>query len=173
MLKAWLTQLTEALDPSSNASDVNTPEGAAKREHSLRVATAALMVDVARADHSFDATEQAALVRLIAERFDLSDAETRALADEAEQAAGQAVSAYEFAQKLHDTLGADDKSQVISLLWQVAYADGRLDKYENSLVLKISDLMFVPRGQVMRLKHDAAVTAGVAPAEQKLDSTSN
>ncbi len=43
----------------------------------------------------------------------------------------------------------------MGLLWQVAYADGRLDKYEDSLVLKISDLLHVSRGRVMRLKHDA------------------
>jgi uncharacterized tellurite resistance protein B-like protein len=45
------------------------------------------------------------------------------------------------------------------MLWQIAYADGRLDKYENSLVLKISDLLYVSRGRVMRLKHDAETAA--------------
>ncbi len=41
------------------------------------------------------------------------------------------------------------------MLWQVAYADGNLHRYEDSLVLKISDLLHVSRGRVMRLKHDA------------------
>ncbi|MEO1576545.1 MAG: TerB family tellurite resistance protein [Pseudomonadota bacterium] len=168
MLKAWLTQLGEALAPSSNAEDVS-----ADREHVLRVATAALLVEVARADHSFDPAEQAAMLSLVAQRFGLSADETRALTDEAAEAAGDAVSVYEFAQQLHETLSVDDKSEVVNLLWQVAYADGRLDKYENSLVLKISDLMYVPRGQVMRLKHDAAVAAGAVPAEQKLDDAAS
>jgi len=43
----------------------------------------------------------------------------------------------------------------ISLLWQVAYVDGRLDKYEDSLVLKISELLYVSCGRVKHLKHDA------------------
>ena len=42
------------------------------------------------------------------------------------------------------------------LLWQVAFADGQLDKYEDALILRISDLLHVSRGLVMRLKHDAA-----------------
>ena len=46
----------------------------------------------------------------------------------------------------------------MSLLWQVAYADGELDKYENSFVLKISDLLHVSRARVMRLKHDKGET---------------
>lgn len=54
----------------------------------------------------------------------------------------------------------DEKARVVSLLWEIAYADGELDKYENSLVLKISDLLYVSRGRVMRLKHDAAAETG-------------
>ena len=45
------------------------------------------------------------------------------------------------------------------MLWKIAYADGRLDKYEDSLVLKISDLLHVSRGRVMKLKHDAEIDA--------------
>ena len=52
-------------------------------------------------------------------------------------------------------LSHEEKARIVALLWRVAYADGRLDKYEDSLVLKISDLLHVSRGLVMRLKHDA------------------
>jgi len=48
----------------------------------------------------------------------------------------------------------------VALLWQIAYADGRLDKYEDALVGKIADLLYVSRGRVMRLKHDADPAAG-------------
>ena len=65
-----------------------------------------------------------------------------------------------YGQLLHDYLTEDEKAQIVSLLWQIAYADGRLDKYEDSLVLKISDLLYVSRGRVMRLKHDAELAAG-------------
>jgi uncharacterized tellurite resistance protein B-like protein len=57
---------------------------------------------------------------------------------------------------LHRHLTDDEKAQIIGMLWQIAFADGRLDMYENALVLKISDLLYVSRGRVMRLKHDAA-----------------
>jgi len=63
---------------------------------------------------------------------------------------------------LHKHLDDAEKARIISLLWQVAYADGRLDKYEDSLVLKISDLLYVSRGRVMRLKHDAQQSVGAA-----------
>ena len=65
------------------------------------------------------------------------------------------VSVHEFTQLLHKHLSHDEKTRVVQLLWSIAYADGELDKYEDSLVLKISDLLHVSRGRVMRLKHDA------------------
>lgn len=166
MLKRWLQQLGDVMT-SSGAGDDASPED---REHALRLATAALMVDVARADHEFDKAELEVMLKLMGDRFGLSTEETRALAVDAGSAASDAVSAYEFTQTLHEQLTDDDKASVVALLWQVAYADGRLDKYENSLVLKISDLMFVPRGLVMRLKHDAALAAGATPPERKLDT---
>jgi len=52
-----------------------------------------------------------------------------------------------------------DKARIVELLWKIAYADGRLDKYEDSLVLRISDLLYVNRAVVMRLKHEAGQTA--------------
>jgi uncharacterized tellurite resistance protein B-like protein len=63
---------------------------------------------------------------------------------------------------LHQHLTEEEKAAIVGMLWRIAYADGRLDKYENSLVLKISDLLHVSRGRVMRLKHDAEIAAGRA-----------
>ena len=74
----------------------------------------------------------------------------------ADETAEELVSLHEFTQLLHDNLDEDEKAGVVRLLWRVAYADGNLDKYEDALVLKISDLLHVSRGLVMRLKHDAA-----------------
>jgi uncharacterized tellurite resistance protein B-like protein len=56
---------------------------------------------------------------------------------------------------LNANLSNAEKEHLVSLLWQVVFADGRLDKHEDALVLKISDLLYVSRGRVMRLKHDA------------------
>lgn len=77
------------------------------------------------------------------------------LANEASLKSEELVSLYSFTQLLHTNLTEKEKSKIISLLWKIAYADGRLDKYEDSMVLKISDLLYVSRGRVMRLKHDA------------------
>lgn len=132
-----------------------TENSAADRDDALRLATAVLMVDVARSDHVFDATEFDQVLRLIETHFRLSPEQAAALINAADEEAEELVSLHEFTQLLHQNLDEQEKARIVGLLWQVAYADGRLHRYEDSLVLRISDLLHVSRGRVMRLKHDA------------------
>jgi len=113
------------------------------------------MLDVARADSVFEESEFDSVLKLIETHFDLAPEEAAQLVNLASDKAEDIVSVHEFTQLLHEHLGEEEKARIIALLWQIAYADGRLDKYEDSLVLKISDLLYVSRGRVMRLKHDA------------------
>ena len=135
------------------ASDDKQP--AADRDKTIRMATAVLMIDVARADHVFDESEFDRVLELVQSHFDLPAEQAAELVIAANEKAEDLVSAYDFTKVLHDHLDHGEKARVVDLLWRIAYADGRLDKYEDSLVLKISDLLHVSRGLVMRLKHDA------------------
>lgn len=150
MFKRFVEQVANAIAPSDSAA----PDPA-EREDALRLATAVLMVEVARADHEFSQSEFDLLLELIASHFRLSPQDASELADQASETAEESVSLHDFTQLLHNSLSEDEKTRIVSMLWQIAYADGRLDKYEDSLVLKISDLLYVNRGRVMRLKHDA------------------
>ena len=125
------------------------------RDEAIRMATAVLMIDVARADHVFDESEFDSVLQLVQSHFALPAEQAAELVVGANDKAEDLVSAYDFTKVLHEHLDHGEKAQIVSLLWKIAYADGRLDKYEDSLVLKISDLLHVSRGLVMRLKHDA------------------
>jgi len=114
---------------------------------------------VARADFVFDESEFDQVLKLVEVHFRLTAEQAAELVVAASDKAENLVDIHEFTRLLHDYLTEDEKAQIVSLLWQIAYADGRLDKYEDSLVLKISDLLYVSRGRVMRLKHDAEQAA--------------
>lgn len=128
-----------------------------KRTHAIRMATAVLMIDVALADKVFEESELQHVLDLVRERFDLTDAEATDLVDSARGEAEEIVSLHEFTHLLHNSLDDSEKESVVGMLWEIAYADGQLDKFENALILKISDLLYVNRARVMRLKHDAEV----------------
>jgi len=154
MLKRLFVQVVETISSTDSAG-----ASAVDRDMALRLATAVLMVDVARADHVFQESEFDRVLKLIEVHFGLSPEEAAELVNVAGDKADEIVSVHEFTQLLHEHLDENEKARIIALLWQVAYADGQLDKYEDSLVLKISDLLYVSRGKVMRLKHDAESAA--------------
>ena len=149
MIKRLITQVVESISVTTT-----TESDAANREDALRLATAVLMVDVARSDHIFDANEFDEVLRLIESHFGLSPEQAASLVNVADEEAEDLVSLHDFSQ-LHQNLNEEEKARIVGLLWQIAYADGRLHRYEDSLVLRISDLLHVSRGLVMRLKSDA------------------
>jgi len=143
-----MDRVADAIAATDNKPDIN-------RDEAIRLATAVLMIDVARADHVFDESEFDSILELVRSHFSLPAEQAAELVIAANEKAEDLVSAYEFTKVLHDHLDHGEKARIVGLLWKIAYADGRLDKYEDSLVLKISDLLHVSRGLVMRLKHDA------------------
>ena len=129
---------------------------AAEREHGYHVATAALLVEMMRADYEVRPEERDAVLRALAAAFDdLSPDETRDLLARAEERAGDATSLYEFTRLVNRQLDHEQKAHVVELLWRVAYADGELDKYEEHLVRRIADLIHVPHSVFIRMKHRA------------------
>jgi len=149
MIKRLFTQVVESISVTTTEVDTTS------REEALKLATAVLMIDVARADHVFDDSEFDRVLKLVERHLDLSEEQAAELVNIADEKAEDLVSLHDFTQLLHNNLSRQEKERVIGMLWEVAYADGQLDKYEDSLVLKISDLLYVNRARVMRLKHDA------------------
>lgn len=150
MLKNIIERVFGAMTSSDGGSDDDE-----QREDAIHLATAVLMADVARADNEFDEQEFDRVLTLMRSHFHLSADDALQIANSADERAEELVSLTEFTHFLHENLDEAEKAKIVSLLWKVAYADGRLDKYEDALVLKISDLLYVSRGTVMRLKHDA------------------
>ena len=148
MIRKLFVQVIESISVSDSSAVVD-------RDAALRLATAVLMIDVARADHVFDESEFDRLLQLVEQHFQLSPEEAAELVNLAGDQANDLVSVHEFTELLHEHLDANEKARIVGMLWEIAYADGQLDKYEDSLVLKISDLLYVSRPRVMRLKHDA------------------
>lgn len=153
MLRNLIDQVVDAI----SAPEPDAP--AERRDEALRMATAVLMVEVARADHVFEEDELDRVLALIQKHFRLEAEAAGELFNAANEKAEDSVSLHEFTQLLHENLEHAEKERVVGLLWQIAYADGTLDKFEDSLVLKISDLLHVDRARVMRLKHDAGQDA--------------
>lgn len=132
----------------------------AERLHQMHLAAAALLVEMSRADYTVDPTEQAALSRVLSEGLELDADEIRELIELGKEAADKATSLYEFTRQINDHYKPDEKLMLIESMWQVAFADGDLDKYEERLIRQVSDLIHVSHRDFIRLKMEVA---GAAP----------
>ena len=144
-----LSRLREFLDAS--ASPANRQDPAAR----VRLAVAALLVELARADHDEQAVEHDAIAGLIARYFHLDRAGADELLAEARSAVDGSVSLREFTAPLRQELAYPDKQRIIGMLWDVALEDRTLDKYEDYLIGKVAELLYVSRGDMVRLKFEA------------------
>ncbi len=93
--------------------------------------------------------------KLISQRFTLTDNETEQLIQLAEQEAEQAIDYHCFTSLINTHFSAEEKVDIVEHLWQIAYADGQINKYEDHLVRKISELIYVPHSAFIAAKHRA------------------
>ena len=132
-----------------------SPAAGADRDQACRIAGAALLVEMSRADHEVSAVERSAIEGALRHVFELEPAAVADLYRMAERHADDATSLYEFTRLINEQFQPAEKENLIELLWFVAFADGRLDKYEEHLVRRVADLVYVSHGAFIRAKHRA------------------
>lgn len=129
--------------------------GSARSEHALQLATAALLVEMTRADREVTDEERRAVDAALQEVFDLDDEETRELVRLAELELGDSASLFQFTHLIDKAFPMDTKITIVEQLWRVAYSDACRDRHEEYLVRKIADLLHVPHAAFIRARHRA------------------
>jgi len=122
------------------------------QDHHLKLATAALLVEMMHQDEQVLETEQQAVRQALKENFALSDEESTELCHLAQQELKNATDYYQFTKLIAEHFSQQQKIKVIELLWQVAYADNHLDAYEEHMVRRIADLIYVPHQDFIQTK---------------------
>jgi uncharacterized tellurite resistance protein B-like protein len=124
-------------------------------EHALRLATAALLVEMTRQDDTVEEAEKQAVARALRDKFNLSEQEVAELYALAEAEVKQAIDYYQFTSLLKERFTPAQKEKVVEMLWQVAGADGNIDKYEEHMVRRIAELLYLSQTEFIRAKHRA------------------
>ena len=139
----------------ANLTAASEASNAAEQEHAYHLATAALLIEMTRADHEVKGIEREAVAHAVQRALELTSSETEELLALAEKEADNATSLYEFTRLINRHFDPKQKEHFVELLWHVALADGELDKYEEHLVRKVADLTYVPHLSYVRAKHRA------------------
>jgi len=127
----------------------------AEQAHRLHLATAVLMIEIGRADFHIDEAELEAVADALQQRFRLSSAELADLLEMAHQQSQDSHSLHPFLRRINRHFDPEQKAEILEDLWRVAFADGRLDKYEEYHIRRIADLLHLPHSAFIRAKHRA------------------
>jgi uncharacterized tellurite resistance protein B-like protein len=125
---------------------------AARPAHTIELAAAALLVEVARLDPRATDDVRAAVLAAVREQCHLSEQEAGALAAAAEEEARQATDYYQFTSLINRAFSPADKEQLLERMWRVAYADAHLAAHELHLLRKIAGLLHVPESRYIAAK---------------------
>lgn len=119
-------------------------DGGASPPDELRLALTALLVEAAHSHDHFDEKERAVVARLLQRHFNLSPDNARALLAAGEREAERSAELFHLTRIVNERLSFDQRVELIEMLWEVAYADGVLDEYEDSLLRRVGGLIYVP-----------------------------
>ena len=122
-------------------------------DHRLNMAAAALLIEIGRADFSLQPEEIEAITQSLQKTLDISDAESATLVSMAMEESESASSLYEFTKLIKDHYTPEQKQTLMEQLWRVAFSDNQLNKYEEHLLRRIADLIYLPHKDFIQAKH--------------------
>lgn len=141
-LTAWFN--SEVNDNPKDASD-----------HPLELATAALMMEVARADFDRSSEEIDLILQQLAGRLHLSSSEISNLVALAEETSEEAHDLYSFTRILSDAFTYGEKKKLVVDLWEIALADTNIDPQEDHIIRRIGGLLSVDHSDLMHARAQA------------------
>jgi len=138
-LKAWFLGSEQQDDDSVN----------------LDLACAALLVEVALADHVDDPREGDAIVAAIKEVLTVDEEKVEALVADARSEVKESISVYPYTSLINEQCSPEQKFEIVKAMWKVAFADGDIDRYEMHLIRKVAELIYLPHPEFIRAKIEA------------------
>ena len=136
----------------SNKNNTITKKDISKFKDPLILSISILMIEVSKSDDSFDESEKLQIISILKEKFNLNDDQISTMIKIADEKNEDMISLYEWTSIINETYDYKSRVSVIKSLWDVAHADGKIDKYEDYTIRKIADLLYVKHEDFIRAK---------------------
>lgn len=133
----------------SDEQESGTPGG--RMQGTTHVAACALLLEMAAVDGQFSRAEKENIVFILKKEYDLSHEVIDELLTISTKELNDSVDLWQFARVINEHYSAEEKLQVMEMIWKVVYADGHLDQHEDYLAHKL--------GKLLRLSHQQLIEA--------------
>ena len=138
---------------TSSASDDKIEQS--EKEQTLILAATALMIEVARSDENKALVELEVIGQILVSSLGVDPKESQLILDAAQEQSEEAHDLFQFTGLLNQNFSRKEKEKLIYFMWKVAFADGNIDKYEDHIIRRISDLINLSHSDFIRLKINA------------------
>lgn len=133
-----------------------------KRQDPLRLATAAILLDIAYADGAFTPAEDGDIVGFLKRAFALADDEARELIAAAGEIRARTIDHFALTNYIRKNSALSERIEIVRTMWRMVYGDGKLTDYENYLVRKLADLLGLEHHVMIGAKVDVLRELGIA-----------
>ena len=116
------------------------------------LAVAALLVEVMIIDGDLADAELNTVTKSLGQLLDIEENDLHDLIELSKKEVSAATSLYQFTRQINESYSIDKKLQLMTTLWRVAYADGKLDKYEENIIRRIADLIHIRHSEYIKCK---------------------
>lgn len=116
------------------------------------LAVAALLVEAMQIDRRVSQHERAIVVKLVGERFALPGDEAARLLELATAVFSAALDDWVFAQAVREGFSDDEREEILGMIWEVVYADGRLARFEELLMQRLAESLSVNESAAERAR---------------------
>jgi len=139
MLDSLLTKLRDVIESVAPSAETLAQREAA----AVQRACCSLLMEVARLDGRGAERKRETVAQAMREQFGISNAELAPMIADAGRPENRLTSYYKPVALINRRCGSDERARFIEWLWRVAMADGEIDMYEEQLVRKLADLLYV------------------------------
>ena len=137
-------------------------EDSARTLDPLRLATAAVLLDIGHADGTLSTDEVTDLVGHLKQAFELDDAMARELMAAADEVRKQSIDHFALTNFIRHSASLPDRIAIVRTMWRMVYSDRKLSDYENYLVRKLADLLGIEHHVMIEVKVDVLRELGLA-----------
>ena len=124
-------------------------------EHGSIKACIALLLETSMADDLLDESEIKTLKATLINDFKLEETEIDELIEISKKNVDDSTSLYDFTRDINDNFEAKERIKLIESMWKIAYADGNIDKFEEHIIRKVSNLIYVSHSDFIKAKISA------------------
>ena len=128
------------------------PESLESFKDEMILSICVLLIEVSKSDDDYDDLEKTKIIDLLEKKFSLNHNQIDTLMKIADKKNNEIVSLHELTASINKEYTYSEKKDLIKMLWDIAYSDGRIDKYEDYTIRKISDLLYIKHSDFIKAK---------------------